>query len=133
VLGEVTGELIDDPNYGSLYCVDMGNSLSLEPAEPFRFLNHSCEPNCEFVTSHEEENPAKAPQLFVEVLRAIAPGEELTIDYAWSWDVAIPCLCGTPSCRGWIVAPEQLADIPEERVRQFFPDRSGKQATVATR
>ena len=48
-LGEVVGTIIDDPDYSSDYSVDLGRSAVLEPAEPFRFLNHSCEPNCELI------------------------------------------------------------------------------------
>ena len=48
VVGEITGEIIDDANYSSEYCFDMGDGLHLEPVAPFRFVNHSCVPNCEF-------------------------------------------------------------------------------------
>jgi SET domain-containing protein len=44
----------------------------------------------------------------VHAIQEIQSGGELTIDYAWSADVAINCLCGAPSCRGWIVDREQL-------------------------
>jgi len=30
------------------YCMDIGNGRVLEPHAPFRYVNHSCEPNCEF-------------------------------------------------------------------------------------
>ena len=38
-----------------------------------RFVNHSCEPNCEAV--------ARRGRIFIVALRSIAPGEELTYDY----------------------------------------------------
>jgi hypothetical protein len=41
-------------------------------------------------------------------LRTIEPGEELTIDYAWPAEAAIPCACGAAGCRCWIVAAEEL-------------------------
>ena len=47
VIGEITGELIRDPNHGSSYAFDL-DGLILEPFEPFRYVNHSCDPNCEF-------------------------------------------------------------------------------------
>ena len=34
VLGEVTGERFEDPDYGSDYCIDLGDDWSLEPGEP---------------------------------------------------------------------------------------------------
>jgi hypothetical protein len=119
VVGVIQGRVIEDPEYGSMYCMDLGNARSLEPIEPFRYLNHSCEPNCElFIWTYEDENQP-ATQLFLEALRTIQPGEELTIDYAWSSDAAIPCLCKTKSCRGWVVDPDQLSNISEKRILEF--------------
>lgn len=102
VVGVVEGVVIDDPNFGSDYCVDMGENLSLEPRRPFRFLNHSCEPNCALLLM-DDPNSMHGRVVVVETLRPIAKGEELTIDYAWPVDNAIPCLCNSPNCRGWIV------------------------------
>ncbi|MDR1962238.1 MAG: hypothetical protein LBQ50_00470 [Planctomycetaceae bacterium] len=53
------------------------------------------------------ENDADA-ELWVEAIRDILPGEELTIDYAWPADRGAKCLCGSPKCRGWIVDPDEL-------------------------
>jgi uncharacterized protein len=116
VVGVIQGKVIDDPHYGSMYCMDLGGTRSLEPIAPFRYLNHSCEPNCElFIWTYlEDSTPAK--QLFLEALRAIEPEEELTIDYAWSPEAAIPCLCGCRSCRGWVVDPDQLNVLLAGRV-----------------
>jgi SET domain-containing protein len=119
VIGEILGEVIDDPDYSSHYCIDLGDSLSLEPAPPFRFLNHSCEPNCElfqWVADEEEQEYEEGEEdwsrrMWLAALRPIEPGEELTIDYAWPADVAMRCHCNTPSCRGWIVDPAELPTL----------------------
>jgi hypothetical protein len=53
--------------------------------------NHSCEPNTRFIG------------LDVIATRAIARGEELTLDYAEFLDEraeAFECRCGAPRCRG---------------------------------
>ncbi len=42
-------------------------------------------------------------EIWVETLRPVAVGEELTSDYSWGLDRAIRCDCGSPNCRGWIV------------------------------
>ncbi|MDR2117071.1 MAG: SET domain-containing protein-lysine N-methyltransferase [Planctomycetaceae bacterium] len=47
-------------------------------------------------------------ELWIEAIRDIMPGEELTIDYAWPADREAKCLCGSPQCRGWIVDPDEL-------------------------
>lgn len=115
IVGDVNGRLIDDPDYDSRYCVDVGGGWTLEPRSPFRYLNHCCVPNCQFVYTDQPETQG-APQgparkLWVETLRAIEPGEELLIDYAWTADAAIPCLCGSELCRGWIVDESELTTL----------------------
>jgi len=116
-VGFLEGRTIVDPAYRSRYAVNLGCGHFLEPVEPFACLNHSCEPNCQLF--YEDRGPDRpAETLWVEVLRHIQPGEELTIDYEWSADWAIPCSCGNPRCRGWIVAEyelEKLTSGPESR------------------
>lgn len=113
VIGEIQGDVIEDPDYGSRYCMDIGGGCVLEPHAPFRYVNHSCDPNCEF--DFFDLTPAGESQthrhVFLLALREIKPGEELTIDYNWSADTAIPCHCEAPTCRGWIVTPDQLATV----------------------
>ncbi len=108
VIGVIRGKVMDDPDYSSEYCMELGEGLSLEPAAPFRYLNHSCQPNCE-IFAWESDEPVPLDRLWLQALRPIEPGEELTIDYAWPADAAIPCACGAQTCRNWIVSPEQLA------------------------
>jgi hypothetical protein len=65
-----------------------------------RWINHSCEPNCEI----EEE----AHRVFIDARRDINPGEELTYDY--NLQIGEPhtraakrahaCFCGARRCRG---------------------------------
>jgi hypothetical protein len=132
-IGRVRGGVFTDYDYTSNYCIDAGGWLSLEPAAPFCFLNHACEPNCQFMNyvpteewdddtrrrlamqransptrrlNYENTDAAFGVEMWLEALRDIEPGEQLTIDYAWPEDRAIPCLCGSENCRGWIIAPE---------------------------
>jgi len=110
VIGEIEGRVIDDPHYGSDYCMNIGAGRVLEPAPPFRYVNHSCEPNCEFdfFDLREADRTQTRRRVFLIALREIKPGEELTIAYNWSAASGIPCRCQAPSCRGWIVDPSQL-------------------------
>jgi SET domain-containing protein len=110
LIAEIRGEIIADQDYWSAYCIDLGGGEVLEPSAPFRFLNHSCRPNCELV-SHSAWDDASGVLRHATNLKALAPiepGEQLTIDYAWPTTCAIPCLCGSEHCRGWIVAEDQL-------------------------
>ena len=64
-----------------------------------RWINHSCDPNCEAV---DEEG-----RVFIESIRAIAAGEELGYDYRINLDERHspgekrrwPCFCGAARCR----------------------------------
>ena len=112
VIGEIRGTLIRDRPYGSAYSFDLEDGLQLEPYEPFRFVNHSCDPNCEFDwldERYEGEPPTR--RVYLSAYRNIVAGEQLTIDYNWPASVAIPCDCRSPLCRGWVVAPDELGRV----------------------
>ena len=96
---------------------DCGVSRLMRPSAPLRYLNHSCEPNCELVHFAECDERAGIVRrtLYLQSLAGIVPGGQLTIDYAWSADSAIPCLCGSAKCRGWIVALEELDDLRHDQ------------------
>lgn len=119
LIGRIDGEVHVDPNYESEYCMEFGKHLALEPAPPFRYLNHSCHPNCALV-----EVQAGKPrltlgdtELWLEALTEIEPGEQMTIDYGWPASGAIPCDCGAADCRGWIVAAEERDQVsPAKRL-----------------
>jgi hypothetical protein len=120
IVGEVTGRIIDDPTYGSDYCMDLGDGLCLEPEGPFRYVNHSCEPNCLLLLEEgfEEDGRRVLPKMYLQAIRAIRPNEELTIDYAWPADEAVPCECQSQKCRGWIVAATELSLLLRKRRRR---------------
>ena len=125
IIGEIEGELIDDPNYGSNYCLDIEDGRMLEPQPPFRYVNHSCEPNCYFDifdVALDGTSPLTR-RVFLIASREIKPGEELTIDYNWPSDAAIPCRCRAPSCRGWIVSEDQLEALTTSRVPDAPDDK----------
>ena len=72
-----------------------------------RWINHSCDPNCEAV---DEDG-----RIYIESVRDIAPGEELAYDYHFILDVRhspamkrrYPCICGAPNCRGTMLAKKR--------------------------
>jgi len=113
VIGEVEGTVIDDANYGSDYCLDLGENRSLEPEPPFRYLNHSCDPNClwEWYDLPRKKRTSERRRVFVLAINDIDVGEELTIDYGWPATNAIPCRCHAANCRGWIVAEDELDQV----------------------
>ena len=110
VLGEIRGTILDEHPEDSSYVMELGSGRLLDPAAPFRFVNHSCDPNCEIF--YWEEAPEE-DRLWMQTIRPLEAGEELFIDYCWPADAAIPCRCRTPECRGWIVDPVERHLLPE--------------------
>ena len=108
-IGRVTGQVIRGTQYDTSYCMEFGEERVLDPEPPFRFLNHSCTANCELVIWRYED-PADW-QIHVYATKPIEPMDELTIDYAFPSEDAIPCLCGSKLCRGWIVAENELSHV----------------------
>ncbi|MGQ0814802.1 MAG: SET domain-containing protein, partial [Gemmatimonadota bacterium] len=76
-----------------------------------RFINHSCDPNCEAVIERG--------RVFIEAVRAIEPGEELAYDYWFVLEephnaankALYKCNCGAKRCRGTILADKRKARL----------------------
>jgi hypothetical protein len=83
---------------------------------PIELINHSCDPNCGVLLRRGVE------RLEIHPLRPIAPGEELTTDYAtFEYSVEFmdgPCRCGSAACRGRITG---YKDLPADRRAAFGP------------
>ncbi|HOM14660.1 MAG TPA: SET domain-containing protein [Rubrivivax sp.] len=64
-------------------------------ADPMRYTNHSCQPNARLSTEHG--------RVEFYALRAIAPGEEISVDYGETHHHGrLACRCGAPGCAGWL-------------------------------
>lgn len=89
-----------------------------------RFFNHSCDPNCESVV--------EKGRVYIEAIRAIEPGEEMTYDYQIykeegdpeNIDEVFACRCGFANCRGTMLWP------PEPKKKR---SRAKKKAAPAKR
>lgn len=98
-----------------------GETVFWDLACQTRWFNHACEPNTEVCGRWVEEE--QGMRAWWVALRDIEIGEEITYDYAFAAEVAEPCACGMPACRGVIVDddPENLAKLPEhlkQRLRE---------------
>ena len=79
-----------------------------------RFINHSCNPNCETVI--------EGSRVFIDAIRNIKPGEELGYDYQLTWEstddpaelALYSCRCGAKRCRGTMLDREPL-DKPKKK------------------
>jgi uncharacterized protein len=70
------------------------------PENPARFINHSCDPNCEAEFFGD--------QIWIMARRDIQPGEEVTFNYSYDLEnyEEHPCRCGAANCVGYMVAEE---------------------------
>lgn len=59
LIGPIQGEIVEDPQYSSDYCMELGDQ-SLEPAAPFRFLTTVVSPTVRWLptTRMKAEPPA---------------------------------------------------------------------------
>jgi hypothetical protein len=108
IIGEIAGDIVGNGRGGSDYAFEIDDHSVLEPYAPFRFLNHRCEPNCEFLWFDDDAIKNGSAPLLLIALCDIQLGDELTIDYNWPASNAIACQCGAASCRGWIVGIDEM-------------------------
>ena len=88
-----------------------------------RFINHSCEPNCESVIVKGH--------VYIHAVRDIACGEELVYDYWYVTDDhytlddlrrIYPCRCRAAQCRGTLARP------PKKKARRSSAPRAARSA-----
>jgi hypothetical protein len=95
----------DDRHHTFLFAID--DDIVIDAAvngNEARFINHSCDPNCDAVVEDE--------RIWIETICDIEPGEELAYDYAYVLEERhspaakrrYPCHCGAATCRTTILA-----------------------------
>ena len=114
ILVEYTGELIRKAESarrcaaGNPFIFAIDDEWDLDgdhPDNPARFLNHSCAPNC--------EAEWEGSRIFINALRDLKLGEELTFNYGYDLEDYLDhvCQCSTPACVGFIVAEEYFDQV----------------------
>jgi uncharacterized protein len=72
------------------------------------FVNHSCDPNCE---TQEYDD-----RVWIQAMRDIQPGEELTYDYyLYDGDDEATCHCGAKNCRGTMYRESPAKAVRKKR------------------
>jgi hypothetical protein len=101
--------------------IDAGNE-----GNDARFFNHSCDPNC--------ESTVEKRRVYIDALRDIAPGEEMTYDYQIyreegdpeNVDEIFACKCGFEKCRGTMLWPME----PKVKKKAKGKGKSGTRGKV---
>ena len=98
----------DGSTHTFLFTVDEHTVIdATEGGGDARFINHSCDPNCDAWNAEGE--------IWIVASRDIGPGDELTYDYGLSWAgeseaeafTRYPCRCGAASCQGTMLRGER--------------------------
>ena len=98
--------------------IEISEQFSIGPRRPSdlarmpqHYVNHSCEPNAGF-----------KGQIFLQAMRRIEPGEEITYDYAMvmhpssesSSFFSMECRCGRAGCRGYVAESDwQILELQQ--------------------
>lgn len=98
-------------DHGAVYLFQLDDTYDIDGSVSWntaRYINHSCNPNCEAV------NEDGHIQIFA--LKDIKKGEELHYDYGYDIDnyEEHPCLCGSENCKGYIVAQDQWDELDKK-------------------
>jgi len=95
------GNTVDENGHSHtmLFTVDENHVIDGNRGGDAKWINHGCTPNCEAIQDGE--------RIFIEAIRPIKTGEEITYDYHLVVEGKITdevrkefeCFCGSPKCR----------------------------------
>ncbi len=123
----------NDPNHTFYFHVNEDKVIdALHGGNSSRWINHSCDPNCEA----DEENE----RIFIKALRNIQAGEELNYDYGLIIDepytkkllAEYPCWCGAKNCRGTLLSPKEREDTPKIPSQKKAKDKAKDKSKAGT-
>jgi hypothetical protein len=115
------------PNHTFYFHLDDEHVIdALHGGNSSRWINHSCDPNCE---ADEDDG-----RVFIKSLRPIKAGEELNYDYGLVIDEPLtpeltadyPCWCGSANCRGTLLSSD--LDTAEQRGQKKKKNKKKKHA-----
>ncbi len=104
-IGEIRGESISvaearirATRHERVMIVELSDERALDfrrSTDPMRYTNHSCRPNARL--------DIRQGRVEFYALRAIAPGEEITVNYGPTHhEGTLACRCGMAGCVGWL-------------------------------
>ena len=115
------------PNHTFYFHIDDGRVIDGNVnGNAARWINHSCEPNCE---ADEVDG-----RVYIKALRNISAGEELNYDYGLIIDEPytpkllseFPCWCGSEQCRGTLLTPKDDEKKKKKKARKAEKKKAEK-------
>ncbi len=90
---------------GSVYIFELDNKYDIDGSVLYnkaRYINHSCEPNCEVDITNGE--------IWISSIKKIKKGDELSYDYGYEFNKNDfrdhRCKCGAKECIGFIISSD---------------------------
>lgn len=90
---------------GSVYIFELNKKYDIDGSPSYnkaRYINHSCNPNCEVDISKGE--------IWIKSIKRIKKSQELTYDYGYEFDKDDykdhVCKCGSKNCIGYIISSD---------------------------
>ena len=91
---------------GSVYIFELNKKYDIDGSPNYnkaRYINHSCSPNCEVDIINDE--------IWIQSIKNIKRGEELSYDYGYSFDKDDYkdhiCKCSSKNCIGFIISSDE--------------------------
>jgi hypothetical protein len=117
---EVDRLYADDVDSGHTFLFTLNSTYVIDAnvdGNDARWINHSCDPNCEAVHDEDEGGDPAKDAIHIQALRSIKPGEELTYNYGIRLvEAHTPkmkklwvCHCGAKACTGTMLQPKRSA------------------------
>ena len=116
------------PAHTFLFLLDDGTVIDANfEGNSARWINHSCDPNCE---TEEDENG----RVWIDAIRNIKPGDELFYDYNLVLDEPLTpllkeryrCLCRSANCRGTLFGKRRYRPAAKSAAgKESSADKSG--------
>ena len=93
---------------GLVYIFELDDKYDIDGRlgeNPARYMNHSCDGNCEAINGDGE--------IWIVAQKDIKKGDELVYDYGYDMEHFLdhPCRCGSDNCIGYIVREDQRTKV----------------------
>eukprot|EP01029_Cantina_marsupialis_P027601 TRINITY_DN773078_c0_g1_i1.p1 TRINITY_DN773078_c0_g1~~TRINITY_DN773078_c0_g1_i1.p1 ORF type:complete len:558 (+),score=131.84 TRINITY_DN773078_c0_g1_i1:148-1821(+) len=105
------------------YIMELGSRIYIDARNKgnvSRFMNHSCDPNCElqrWVVQGEN-------RIAIKAVKNIEAGDQLTYDYQFSTGHEIKCMCGSDKCREYLCTTYEYKLRMKEKAKMQEGDES---------
>ena len=97
---------------GSVYIFELNKRYDIDGSPKYnkaRFINHSCNPNCEVEIENSE--------IWIKSIKKIKKSDELSYDYGYEFDEDDykdhKCKCGSRNCIGYIISSDDWSKFKE--------------------